>query len=217
MVTARLKGHNDAVELVAFSPDGKVLASIARRQNVVLLWDVERGSLRATLKPRRPVSSLLFTPDSKALLTPGDGLEGQRWDVATGTSAPFKGYVPVRGALSPDGKLVAFPDAEQGKVLLWDTRSSRPLATLKHGTDVVRIEHVTFSKDGKLLATSGNDGAAKLWDVAGRKLARTIPVGRRSIMAIPIALSPDGKYLASGGMEGMVKLWALKADSPGGR
>jgi WD40 repeat protein len=97
--------------------------------------------------------------------------------------------------------------------MLWDLPGSMPLGTLQHGSNTTRIEQITFSKDGTLLASSGNDGNARLWDVASRKLIGTIPVGRPSISASPIALSPDRRTLASGGMEGVVKLWPLGAGS----
>ena len=90
---ATLKGHTDAVYSVAFSPDGKTLAS-GSGDKTIKLWDVATGKEQATLKGHTElVSSVAFSPDGKTLASGSEDQTIKLWDVATGKEqATLKGH-----------------------------------------------------------------------------------------------------------------------------
>ncbi|MCI0387306.1 MAG: hypothetical protein MOB07_00835 [Acidobacteria bacterium] len=164
-----LKGHGDTVPSVAFSPDGKRLAT-GSWDRTAKLWDAVTGQELATLKGHGDgVSSVAFSPDGKRLATGSFDRTAKLWDAVTGQEiTTLKGHADEVSsvAFSPDGKRLATGSRDR-TVRLWDAATGQELMTLKGHGDIV--SSVAFSPDGKLLASGSYDGTVQLWIAATEK------------------------------------------------
>ena len=202
-----LKGHSDVVRSVAFSPDGKRLAS-GSRDNTIKLWDTATGKELLTLKGHSEyayVWSVAFSPDGKRLASGSIDRTIKIWDTATGKELlALKGHSSQVNsvAFSPDGKRLA-SGSDDEIIMLWDTVTGKELRMLLAPDDV---SSVAFSPDGKRLAAGGDNGIIKLWDTVTGKELLTLKGDSESVNSV--AFSPDGKRLASAGScDGIIKLW----------
>src|SRR5262249_54511248 len=220
-----LKAHNSAVAAVAFSPDGKLLATGAWDEEGVLdgarvklwdggrvkLWDATNGRPKAALPGKHGgrVVALSFSADSRRLVSVDSHSVSRVWDVAKEEKlAEFKGHAwPVRAAaLSPDGRMLATGEfAAIVKVInLWHVDAGKHHLSIK--ADETSVRCLVFSPDGKVLA-SGHDRIVKLWDVKTGKELKTL-TGHTDDLA-SLAFGPDGKTLASASYDKTVKLWEV--------
>jgi WD40 repeat protein/serine/threonine protein kinase/DNA-binding XRE family transcriptional regulator len=215
-LSSYLRHHTDRVWSVAFSPDGKILASGSDDQTIIL-WDV------ATHRPiglplsghTSPVNSVAFSPDGKLLASGSDDQTIILWDVATHQplGLPLTGHASwVRSvAFSPDGKTLASGSHDK-TIILWDVATHRPIgAPLQGHTDWVRS--VAFSPDGKTLASGSNDKTIILWDVATHQ-PLGLPLTDYTSVVNSVAFSPDGRLLASDGNDKTIILWDVATHRP---
>ena len=156
-----LEGHSGKICAVAFSPDGRLIAS-SSVNSTVELWDTTTG-LQAWLKGHSSaVYDVAFSPDGKLVASASSDRTVALWDTATATmQATLKDHSgEVLGVtFSPDGKLVESA-SDDGTVVLWDTATATVQATLKGHSG--RVWSVAFSPDGKLVALASYDSTVKL-------------------------------------------------------
>ncbi|MFD6182418.1 trypsin-like peptidase domain-containing protein [Streptomyces goshikiensis] len=204
----RLTGNAEDVNNVAFSPDGKTLATTSSDSSL-RLWDVATSTARTTLPGQTDVAgSVAFSPDGRTLATATTDHTVELLDVGTGESvATLQGHTDtVWGlAFSPDGKTLATTSSDNS-VRLWDIATGTTRAILPRQTDVVGS--VAFSPSGHTLATGGTDATVRLWDVA-TGTARGAPLEGHASEVNSVAFSPDGHTLASGSNDNTIRLWNM--------
>jgi WD40 repeat protein/serine/threonine protein kinase len=206
------QGHTKAIEQLAYSPDGKTLASTSR-DGTVKLWDSDAGSLIRTLTDHGDgvSSEIVFSPDGKTLLSAGGGEPTTRfWDLATGQIAITLKDTSGSMAISADGNTLATGSID-GTIKLWDIAAGSVVRTFRDHHNVDRIRNLAFSSDGKTLASTGLTGqAVTLWDTTTGHLLRSLKGHTGTIL--DIAFSPDGVHLASAANDTTVRIWDTTRD-----
>ncbi|MFH0992127.1 MAG: WD40 repeat domain-containing protein [bacterium] len=214
-------GHTDNVNTVAFSPDGKLLAS-GGKDRAVILWDVKSGKRIRTLTGfSDEIKTLLFIPESKFFVC-SSRRETKLWDMATmeevkGLSrldAKTKKVIQVLEGLprdvkfSPDLKMLALVTTGGDSVQVWDLKSGKPLWTSDRLKD--KITSIAFNPDNTFLAggVESKDGTIMFLDAATGNELKTFTTGGTSPIK-SIEFSRDGKVLLLAG-RAVIRLWDVE-------
>jgi WD40 repeat protein len=206
------KGHETMIRSVAFSPDGKHLASVSNDEvgskGLIIIWDI--NSSQKVFEKVAPATSIAFSPHEQKFLTTGPGKQVLIWDFAKKvilhSCEGHKGPV-FASDFSPDGKNIA-SGGGGGMVDIWDVAAGKEILSFQGHEG--NVWSVCFSPDGKKIATSGSDNTARIWDSANGKLLKTIRGHARNVPTVDF--HPDGKRLLTGSFDRLVKIWPTEDD-----
>jgi len=233
-----LRGHKHGVSALAFSSDGKLLATGAANDRV-RLWDASKAFAERALAehPVQGWTYLSFDPKGRYLagsfgLAPlGINMGAYLWDLRVQPAAPAAAIGGWCGQFTADGSALRlgsqFGSVQQWTVAQIEAARARaqqkskvapstfvpvpgPPATLAKGGHTDAVWGIAASRDGRWIATASHDHTVKLWDARTRRLIRTLE-GHRDIVWC-VAFSPDSQYLASGSAEdesGCIKVWEV--------
>jgi WD40 repeat protein len=223
-----LQGHRLGLKDVAWSPDGRWIAT-ASRDGTARLWEAETGAARFTLFGHAAeVVDIDWSPDSTRLVTgSGDGTTNL-WRVTDGGAPPILSLSAqdtrdsVRGvAFSPDGNRVMTGDNGITAVKVWDVslKGNAEWANLPALPSYFR--NAAFTADGRSIVASSAAGPASVWDAETGELVTTLrPNGSTPAIdpllsqpsgsdVLAIAASPDGDLIATAGADGVTRLWDI--------
>jgi WD40 repeat protein/serine/threonine protein kinase/energy-coupling factor transporter ATP-binding protein EcfA2 len=204
-----LYGHTDGIRAVAFSPNGRLMATTGRDRSI-LLWDAATFQRigEPLLGHTDWINTLAFTPDSLTLVSAGSAGNIRRWDTRTGQGIG----TPLSGAengvysltTSPDGQQIAAGDGA-GSIHLWDMSSGIRITRIEAAhSDVVYT--LAYTPDGQYLASGGGDSLIRLWDAKTMEPIGEPLAGHESLV-LTLAFTPDGTTLASAGVDRNIILW----------
>jgi WD40 repeat protein len=214
----QLRGHREPVYSLAFSPDGRRLATVGF-DGTLRYWDVDSGRLIHLFPTFRAPDGMLiegldnvvaFSPDGR-FLAAGDAHEELCiWDLRTGhIHRRFPGSSFEGGfAFSPDGKLLISGGAH---FRVWDVKRGRERRAFTHNEALLSV---AYAPDGKSLVTGDVRSVVRLWDTnQGQELQsfHHDRIVRWGFISYPyvrrVEFSPDGTLLSAAGDGGLARVW----------
>ncbi len=209
------RGHSDVLNAVAWSPDGKKIASGSGDKagdNTVQVWDARSGSTLLVYRGHSDnVYTVAWSPDSARLSSGGKDTTMQVWSASSGSLIyAYHGHSSSVYAVpwSPNGKYIASSGRDDRSVQVIDAQSSSLLFTYLGHQDYVHS--VAWSPDSSRIVSGGGgpqniDHSVQVWDALSG--ANVLTYSGHSQPVISVAWSPDGKYIASASLDQTVQVW----------
>jgi WD40 repeat protein len=210
---ATLRGHEEGVISISFSPDSRFLASGSGTR--VKIWKVESWQETVTLAYGYVVYFVSFSPDGRFLASGGCfGPMGQRvwaivriWEVGSWREIANLHWHKDRVhsfSFSPNNKFLALGGDDE-IVRVWELARWKEIATL--GRHEGWVYSISFSPNGKFLASGSSDGTVKVWEVGKWREVATLRGHENT--AVSVSFSADGKFIASGSWDKTVRVWQV--------
>jgi WD40 repeat protein len=187
------------VMAIAFSPDGKHVASVS--SDGVSVWDAFPKNERARMVNNHHITTLSFSPDAQYVMTGSDDHTARVWKISTSEE---KAHMMHDGSVtsvsfSPNRKYVV-STSQDDTARVWEALTGKEIARMTHDNVV---NSAAFSPDGKYVV-SGGDKTARVWEaMTGKEVARTT----HDASVYSVAFSQDGKYAVSGSEDGIARVW----------
>src|SRR6266700_1369677 len=197
-------GHSDFVSAVAWSPNGRYIAS-GGWDNTVQVWDVNNGTnYRTYTRHSDFVSALAWSPDSRYIASGSWDHTVQVWNVDTGVLSFTYSYDEIVNTLawSPDSRYIASGDRDH-IVQVWNAKTGRLLFTYKGHTNEPRA--LAWSPNGRYTASGSWDHTVQVWQAKTGSILVTYRGHSDNVDAL--AWSPDGRLIASGSWDHTVQVW----------
>ncbi len=200
--------HNDKVLAVAWSPNGKFIASA--NGFTTLVWNPDTGNTTINYGGHtKEVQTVAWSPNSRYLATGGrdnrvEVYDTNRWKMDILSRINYSGHTDFvqSVAWSPDGTRIASASNDK-TVQVWDAETGRHILTYYGHYDAVKA--VAWSPDGTRIASAGVDGTVQIWDALTEAAIFTYKGHFSTVYAI--AWSPDGARIASGDAHNAVQVW----------
>lgn len=205
----QLVGHQDKVNVVAFSPDGSQILTGSSDHNL-RLWNSQGEAIGQPLKGHTDnVTAAVFSPDGKLIASGSKDKTIRLWDKFRNLIKSFDSHQDgiTAIAFSPNGQLIV-SSSDDGTVHLWDIQGN-PIGKPFVGHED-EITAIAFSPDGQLIASASQDRTVRVWDTQGNQVVR--PWRKHQDLVNAVAFSPDGKLIASGGDDEKIRLWNLQGN-----
>ncbi|WP_036487476.1 caspase family protein [Myxosarcina sp. GI1] len=210
----QLIGHENKVNVVAYSPDGsRILTGSSDRS--LRLWNSHGEPVGQPLQGHtESVTAAAFSPDGEFVASGSEDRTIRLWD-RSGNSigSPFVGYKNTVTAIAfnpvpPSSGDIIAGSSDDGTIRLWD-RSGKPIGKPFIGHEA-GITAIAFSPDGNLIASASKDRTVRVWDLQGNQVIS--PWRKHQDLVNAVAFSPDGKLIASGGDDEQIRLWDLQGN-----
>lgn len=204
-----LSGHTDEVFCLAFSPNGKTLAS-GSKDETIKIWDLPSGEERTTLSGHKGmVVSLAFSPDGQTLASGSTDCTVRLWDIASSKQSRMlaeSSDAVWQLAFSPDGEELICRGEES--IIIWDIETGCELKSYLGYSG--RMRSVVTLRSGRILALMREgEKRFKLWDVTEGRDLFSLPVHEIDMWSV--AFSPLGELMASASFLGSIKIYDISS------
>jgi eukaryotic-like serine/threonine-protein kinase len=199
------RGHSDQVYTVAWSPDGKRLASGSRDETAQVWNATDGGNVYTYTGHSNSINAVAWSPDGKRIASGSFDDTVQVWNAADGSNAyTYRGHSDVVYAVawSPDGQRIASASLDK-TVQVWNAADGSDVYIYRGHSD--KLWTVAWSPDGIRIASGSSDETVKIWDAADGGNPITCTGHTNSVLSV--AWSPDSERIVSGSYDRTARIW----------